>query len=331
MGLLDGDGGGIHTGENSQVSITGTTITGNEASDDGGGIENDAASLSIVNSTIHANTALGDTAADPEGNGGGIEHNEGQLSLEHTTITDNVAAHRGGGVNVERETPDQQVAPAATLRSTILSANEAPTEGLNCRVAGPATLTSAGTNLESGTDCGFVAAGNVQNANPQLGALGNNGGQTDTRALGQTSPALDRATSAPCPATDQRGTTRPQGPACDIGAFERTVLADLAVTIDDSPDPVAAGANLTYRIGARNGGPDAATGARVGVDLPSGVDLQTSTIEGGGSCTGGSTLTCTVGSLSVGQAREVTVVVDGQCLRAELGRDARRRGDRIGD
>ena len=103
------------------------------------------------------------------------------------------------------------------------------------------------------------------------------------------------------------------------------------MTIDDSPDPVAAGANLTYRIGARNGGPDAATGARVGVDLPSGVDLQTSTIEGGGSCTGGSTLTCTVGSLSVGQAREVTVVVDGQCLRAELGRDARRRGDRIGD
>ena len=201
------------------------------------------------------------------------------------------------------------MAPAATLRSTILSANEAPTEGLNCRVAGPATLTSAGTNLESGTDCGFVAAGNVQNANPQLGALGNNGGQTDTRALGQTSPALDRATSAPCPATDQRGTTRPQGPACDIGAFERTVLADLAVTIDDSPDPVAAGANLTYRIVARNGGPDAATGARVGVDLPSGVDLQTSTIEGGGSCTGSSTLTCTVGSLSVGQAREVTVVV----------------------
>ncbi|HEY1265912.1 MAG TPA: choice-of-anchor Q domain-containing protein [Candidatus Binatia bacterium] len=24
-----------------------------------------------------------------------------------------------------------------------------------------------------------------------------------------------------CPATDQRGTTRPQGGGCDIGAFER--------------------------------------------------------------------------------------------------------------
>jgi hypothetical protein len=29
------------------------------------------------------------------------------------------------------------------------------------------------------------------------------------------------ATGAGCPKTDQRGVKRPQGPACDIGAFER--------------------------------------------------------------------------------------------------------------
>jgi len=28
------------------------------------------------------------------------------------------------------------------------------------------------------------------------------------------------ASGCPPPATDQRGVTRPQGPACDIGAFE---------------------------------------------------------------------------------------------------------------
>jgi hypothetical protein len=52
--------------------------------------------------------------------------------------------------------------------------------------------------------------------------LQNNGGQTQTMAPGNGSAALDQipATGAQCPAADQRSITRPQGPACDIGAFE---------------------------------------------------------------------------------------------------------------
>jgi hypothetical protein len=45
---------------------------------------------------------------------------------------------------------------------------------------------------------------------------------TLTRAPADGSPAIDhggtRATG--CPAADQRGVSRPQGPACDIGAVE---------------------------------------------------------------------------------------------------------------
>ena len=39
-------------------------------------------------------------------------------------------------------------------------------------------------------------------------------------ALLAGSPALDAAAPAGCPATDQRGVTRPFGTSCDIGAFE---------------------------------------------------------------------------------------------------------------
>jgi len=39
-------------------------------------------------------------------------------------------------------------------------------------------------------------------------------------ALQMASPAIDAAVLANCPATDQRGVPRPQGPGCDIGAFE---------------------------------------------------------------------------------------------------------------
>ena len=50
--------------------------------------------------------------------------------------------------------------------------------------------------------------------------LQDNGGATPTHALLPDSPAIDAAASLNCPPTDQRGVARPQGPRCDIGAFE---------------------------------------------------------------------------------------------------------------
>ena len=57
-------------------------------------------------------------------------------------------------------------------------------------------------------------------ADAGLDSLANNGGPTLTHALLAGSPAIDAADNAVCPATDQRGVARPQGPGCDIGAFE---------------------------------------------------------------------------------------------------------------
>ena len=56
----------------------------------------------------------------------------------------------------------------------------------------------------------------------RLGPLGANGGPTETVPLLPGSPALDRTPAGTCPplAVDQRGITRPQGPACDAGAYE---------------------------------------------------------------------------------------------------------------
>ncbi|MGI8770235.1 MAG: choice-of-anchor Q domain-containing protein [Acidobacteriaceae bacterium] len=55
----------------------------------------------------------------------------------------------------------------------------------------------------------------------------NNGGPTQTIALLPTSPAVDHIPVANCTdtngnrvTTDQRGISRPQGPACDSGAYE---------------------------------------------------------------------------------------------------------------
>ncbi|HEY1014650.1 MAG TPA: choice-of-anchor Q domain-containing protein, partial [Herpetosiphonaceae bacterium] len=56
-------------------------------------------------------------------------------------------------------------------------------------------------------------------ANVLAGPLADNGGPTWTHALLPGSPALN-AGGMSCPGVDQRGVSRPQGAACEIGAFE---------------------------------------------------------------------------------------------------------------
>jgi predicted outer membrane repeat protein len=61
----------------------------------------------------------------------------------------------------------------------------------------------------------------VISSNPLLGPLANNGGFTQTIALGAGSPAIDTGNTVACPDTDQRGKARIQGPGCDMGAYEK--------------------------------------------------------------------------------------------------------------
>ena len=85
----------------------------------------------------------------------------------------------------------------------------------NSIVAGntsPATPTDA-----SGT---YTGANNVIGTNALLAPLASYGGTTQTRLPLPGSLAIDAGNNATCPATDQRGVTRPQGAACDVGAVE---------------------------------------------------------------------------------------------------------------
>jgi hypothetical protein len=78
-------------------------------------------------------------------------------------------------------------------------------------------VTSGGGNVDDGFECGFTTA-DRRGVDPLLGPLADNGGPTDTFALGAGSPALDFAGACGL-AADQRGLARPPS-ACDSGAFE---------------------------------------------------------------------------------------------------------------
>ena len=79
-----------------------------------------------------------------------------------------------------------------------------------------------------------------------LPGLGN-GGPTQTLALLAGSPAIDAGDPAcPPPASDQRGVSRPQGPRCDIGAFEVSVPLPAPPTTGRPAQPQAIRAALLF-------------------------------------------------------------------------------------
>ena len=128
----------------------------------------------------------------------GIYNQNSSTTVTNSTFSGISASADGGGIF-----------GAATLKNTIVANSPA---GGNCSE----TITDDGGNLEwPGNACGFALS-----ADPKLGPLADNGGPTQTHALQPGSAAIDAAVGCPPPATDQRGVSRPQGGACDIGAFE---------------------------------------------------------------------------------------------------------------
>lgn len=181
------------------LTLTNSTVSGNA----GVGISNARTKTTITNSTISNNTGLG------------IYNWRGKLTISNSTISDNA-----GGVAIDGP------AHGNTMVNSILAGNASATVQ-DCSAYSYWPLTSLGHNLiGNNTGCSFTPAeGDLVGTadkpiDPKLGPLQNNGGPTSTHALLPGSPAIDAGDDAKCPATDQRGVSRPQGQGCDIGAFE---------------------------------------------------------------------------------------------------------------
>ena len=90
--------------------------------------------------------------------------------------------------------------------------------------------------------------------------------------------------------------------------------ADLAVTKTDSPDPVSAGANITYTIGASNVGTAAATNVALTDATPANTTFQSVSAPRGWACTkpavgGTGPVTCTKGTLEPGASAALMLIV----------------------
>lgn len=307
-------GGGIlNQGSGAKAVISNTTIRDNSAASNGGGINNTGL-MTVTTSTIDHNQATA---------GGGIDHNGSSLSLTNVTISQNIATDNGGGLYNRSSTtllnvtihgnsaggPDTggnifNDGDTSTLivKNAIVSGNDASGNCAN----NFGIITSQGNNLESADSCGFSAAGDLKNTDPLLTALQDNGGLTKTHMLNDGSPAIDGGTNTGCPATDQRGVSRPLGLKCDIGAVEtggNPLAADVSVMKVDNVDPVLTGMNIVYTLTIVNHGPDSASNVVMTDELPAGLLYVSSSTDQGSCGHNNGTITCNLGVLvNFGQA-----------------------------
>lgn len=253
----DADGGAIAA--QGPLTVKHSTFTANTAQHNGGGIIAlvEASPINITDSTFLTNTAqkgsglysngpmtlttssLINNTANQDGGALYIESGSGTATIVNTTIAKSTGSgivNSGGGIQVVNSTIAGNDKAIYALTATVHLKNSIVSG--DCVSAG--SITSQGYNLGTSSTCGLTQASDrvLDAAALKLGVLVTAGNGTSVYPLPGDSPARDTADLASCPRSDQRGTARPQGSGCDIGAYEATagvILTPATITLNGVP------------------------------------------------------------------------------------------------
>jgi hypothetical protein len=192
-------------------------FSGNSASTKGGGLYIWDSNLTLTNVTFTGNTS------DDKGAGiyirGDVTYDYVATNLVHVTMQGNAAAGSGGGIYVFDES-DAGVEPLLKIRNSILWGNTSATGNQVFVESANGNPISISDSIAQGGCPALANCANIITADPLFGALGDYGGFTRTIPLLPGSSAINTANDIYCPATDQRGVSRPQSIHCDIGSYE---------------------------------------------------------------------------------------------------------------
>jgi CSLREA domain-containing protein len=214
-------GGGVTSyGNGTSVEIRDSLIANNQAIGTGGAQATGGGAsafalgkLALSDTTVTGNKALSDSTSFQSAVGGGVSAPTSG-SLVNVTLAANSATRTAPGA-IAGTGGNLSISSSTTVKNTIITGGVADAPGTGDCI--PAVTSQGGNVLP--LPCGPGPADRTSD-NPLLGPLADNGGQTDTMGLLTGSPAIDAGTGCPPPAADQRGIIRPQGTACDAGAFE---------------------------------------------------------------------------------------------------------------
>jgi hypothetical protein len=242
-GYLEVDGDEDHrvlsVAEGVTAEIRGFTVEGGQCD-----------SFDCIGSAIRNSGTLTLTDSTLSNNRGVALLNEATMTMMNCTMWNPDGAPDGvhNGTNTGVQLPETLTIVNSTLEDMIqnfgiLTLTHSTVDRVDTQYEGSVTIarsvvrscvdaerpTSDGYNVESpGDTCGFdqqTDRVNVSANDLKLGELADNGGPTETHALGEGSVAIDKIPEAECVdaggeplTTDQRG--EPRDSMCDVGAFE---------------------------------------------------------------------------------------------------------------
>jgi len=251
-----------------------------------------ATDAATPNGTTISNTATVNSAT-----------NDPAAGNNSATATTTVSASADLSVTVS-DAPDP-VTAGGNITYTITVTNAGPTLAIN------ATLTDS---VPSGTTfVSLVSPAGWSCTAPAVGGTGAINCSNPSVAIGSATFTLVVAVPAGTAngaiitntATVAAATPDPT-PGNNSATATTTVVssADLSVTLTDSPDPVAAGTNLTYTVAVSNAGPTSAQSVQLLLPMPATTTFVSSTAAAGWSCTtpavgSNGSLNCSIASLGV--------------------------------
>ena len=212
-------------------------FSSNRAHDGGGAISSDSCNTNITRSAFHGNQ---NTYGGGFGGGAIIHTAAGNMTITNSTFYNNSGGGEGSAIYLRTTTtspvnrlshltitgnksgPALQLGHANTvvhLRNSIVHVNP----GTSCKRHASRALATNENNIigaagdGTGTSCGTGVNGSTEQ--PLLASSAT--GDIPYFTLDENSPAVDAAGACRSLTTeDQRGAARPQGFACDIGAYE---------------------------------------------------------------------------------------------------------------
>jgi hypothetical protein len=231
---VSGGAGAIYFHSGTKNSIIEGNVFENNYALGGGAIYGE---MPVSTLDIRSNLFIGNHATGSNQAGGAVYFTAhtipSLITIENNTFYNNAAIFNGGGAYLG-------MGPDYYLINNTFSNNMAVTGG-NLYLDHGASLSKMYNNIianqTGGGDCtafsntyivggsNLIEDGSASclpnlTGDPGLLSLTNNGGPTQTLALSPSSIAIDAGDNEFCASTDQRGTPRIQGLACDLGAVE---------------------------------------------------------------------------------------------------------------
>ncbi|MGH3657664.1 MAG: hypothetical protein ACRDUA_13495, partial [Micromonosporaceae bacterium] len=259
----------------------------------------------VVN--VNANASSGSTITNLASVGSGTSdpNDANNTALASTSV------NTSADLSVTKTDSPDPVTAGNNLTYSMTASNAGPSDAQTVSLSDtvPANTTFVSLAAPGGWSCTTPAVGATGTVNCGVGTLAAGASAGFTLVVQVSANAPDGGTLTNTVSATTMTTDPTPANNSDTETTAVNTAADLAVTKTDSPDPVIAGNNLTYTITVANGGPSDALGVSLTDTVPAGNAFVSAT-PSQGTCTGTTTVTCTLGTIPAGGSATMTLVVN---------------------